>query len=62
MTLYYLSNSHKRKTDWLFEPHKPLAEAPEVVGGGAPCCVPTWVESAKNNTVLKKIEQNLWKC
>ena len=26
------------------------------MGGGARCRVPTWVERAKNNTVLKKIE------
>ena len=31
---------------------------PGVVGDGAPCRVPTWVECAKNNTVLKKIEEN----
>ena len=28
----------------------------ETAGGGAPCRVLTWVERAKNNTVLKKIE------
>ena len=27
-----------------------------VVGGGVPCRVPTWVERARNNSVLKKIE------
>ena len=32
------------------------ASALGVVVGGAPCCAPTWVERAKNNPVLKKIE------
>ena len=40
----------------LFEPGKPLAVVVGVVGGTAPCCVPTWVECAKNNPDLKKIE------
>ena len=30
--------------------------ASRVVGGAVPCRVPTWVERAKNNVVLKKIE------
>ena len=30
---------------------------PGIVGDGAPCRVPTWVERAKSNTVLKKIEK-----
>ena len=40
----------------VFEHGEPLAATVGVVGGGAPCHVPTWVERAKNNTVLKKIE------
>ena len=34
---------------------KPAAK-PEVVGGRAPCRVPTWVERAANYAVLKKIK------
>ena len=34
---------------------EPLAAAPEILVGGAPCRVPTWVERAKNKPVLKKI-------
>ena len=33
-----------------------MCAAPGVVGGGAPCRVPTWVSCAKNNVALKKIE------
>ena len=42
--------------DTLNQPCEPLAAAPGVVEGGVPCHVPTWVEHAQNNDVLKKIE------
>ena len=35
---------------------EPLAVTTGVIGGGHLCHVPTWVEHAKNNTVLEKIE------
>ena len=38
---------------WLFERHEQLAAVAGVVGGGAPCRVTTWLESAKKNAVLK---------
>ena len=41
---------------WLFERHEQLAAVAGVVGGGAPCRVTTWLESAKKNAVLKKFE------
>ena len=45
----------------LFEHGEPLTATPGVVGGGTPCCVPTWVERAKNNTVLNKSESTFRK-
>ena len=37
---------------WLFEPHELLVAAPGVQGGGFPCRVLTWVESAKKKPTL----------
>ena len=33
--------------------------APGVVGGGALCRVPTWLERAKNNPVLNGLSENV---
>ena len=52
--------------DFLFlsnsEPDEPLVAALGIVGCGGPGRVPTWVERAENNPVLKKIEWTFWKC
>ena len=40
----------------LVEPQKPMEMEPVVGTSGSPCCVPTWVEHAENDALLKKFE------
>lgn len=41
---------------YLFQPNEALTVAPGVVTGGGPCGKPTWVISAKNIPLLKRIK------
>ena len=61
-TQWNTEGSVQKNLSWFFRPDEPLAAMPGVEEGGAACCVPTWVQRGKHNSVLKKIERAFCKC